>query len=165
MKIKFFLLDADYFVEGGETKIRLWGKTEEGKNAVLFFKEDPYFFVLPKDFKKALSDIKKLLDKKKIKVKKIEKVKMKLNGKEKDFLKIVCSKPADTQNVRDIIKTLENSGIKYEINENNLEEKAFTIKFTIEGININIIAVYGNEVIKSLSHRIEQAEITEEREY
>jgi len=107
MKIKFFLLDADYFVEGGETKIRLWGKTEEGKNAVLFFKEDPYFFVLPKDFKKALSDIKKLLDKKKIKVKKIEKVKMKLNGKEKDFLKIVCSKPADTQNVRDIIKTLE----------------------------------------------------------
>ena len=107
MKIKFFLLDADYFVEGGETKIRLWGKTEEGKNAVLFFKEDPYFFVLPKDFKKALSDIKKLLDKKKIKVKKIEKVKMKLNGKEKDFLKIVCSKPADTQNVRDVIKTLE----------------------------------------------------------
>ena len=107
MKIKFFLLDADYFVEGGETKIRLWGKTEKGKNAVLFFKEDPYFFVLPKDFKKALSDIKKLLDKKKIKVKKIEKVKMKLNGKEKDFLKIVCSKPADTQNVRDVIKTLE----------------------------------------------------------
>jgi DNA polymerase I/DNA polymerase-2 len=107
MKIKFFLLDVDYIVEKGETKIRLWGKTEEGKNAVLFFEEYPYFFVLPKDLKKALFDIKDLLSKKKIKVKRIEEVKMRLNGKEKDFLKIICSRPADTQNIRDIIKTLE----------------------------------------------------------
>lgn len=50
----------------------------------------------------------------------------------------------------DIMRTLENFSIEYEINENNLDEKAFAIKFTIDGININIIAVYGNEIIKSL---------------
>lgn len=50
----------------------------------------------------------------------------------------------------DIVRTLENSKIKYEINENDANEKAFVIKFNIGGISISIVAVYGNEVIKSL---------------
>jgi DNA polymerase elongation subunit (family B) len=102
--MKFFILDADYTVEGGKTKIRIWGKDEKGKNGVLFFEEKPYFFVLPKNENEAISDIQKLLTERKIKIEKIEKAKMKLAGEEKDFIKIVCKRPADTQNIRDIIK-------------------------------------------------------------
>jgi DNA polymerase I/DNA polymerase-2 len=105
--MKFFILDTDYIVEGGKTKIRIWGKDEKGKNGVLFFEEKPYFFVLPKNEKEAILDIQKILAEKKIKVEKIESTKMKLAGKERDFIKIVCKRPADTQNIRDVIKVLE----------------------------------------------------------
>ncbi len=50
----------------------------------------------------------------------------------------------------DIIKTLKDTNIQHTINEEKLPEKAFLIEFAIDGIKINIIAVYGNEVIKSL---------------
>jgi hypothetical protein len=50
----------------------------------------------------------------------------------------------------DIIQTLKNANIKCEVNENESTERAFIIKFKIDGINVNIVAVYGNEVIKSL---------------
>jgi DNA polymerase I/DNA polymerase-2 len=105
--MNFFVLDADYIVEGGKTKIRIWGKDEKGRNGVLFFEEKPYFFVLPKKIEEALFDIQEILTKNKIKIEKIEKTTMKLNGKEREFLKIVCKKPADTQNIRNIIKVLE----------------------------------------------------------
>ena len=106
-KLKFFILDADYIVEKEETKIRLWGKDENGKNGVLFFKENPYFFVLPKERERAISEILEILKQKKIKAEKIVKTRRKLFGKESDFLKIVCQKPADTQNIREEIKVLE----------------------------------------------------------
>lgn len=51
---------------------------------------------------------------------------------------------------KDIVKTLEDSKIKYELNENDANEKAFVIKFNINDIGVSIVAVYGNEVIKSL---------------
>lgn len=50
----------------------------------------------------------------------------------------------------DIIKTLKDREIKYKLNEKDSKEKAFIIEFEIEGINIKIVAVYGNEVIKNL---------------
>lgn len=50
----------------------------------------------------------------------------------------------------DILKTLRGMGIKYDVNDNDSKEKAFIIKYTIDGINVNIVAVYGNEVIKNL---------------
>jgi hypothetical protein len=50
----------------------------------------------------------------------------------------------------DIIKTLKDKNVQYKVNEEDLPEKAFLIEFTIDGIQVNIIAVYGNEVIKSL---------------
>ncbi|HOV33239.1 MAG TPA: hypothetical protein PLX23_07750 [Candidatus Hydrogenedens sp.] len=50
----------------------------------------------------------------------------------------------------DIIKTLNDNKIKYKINEEKSNEKAFIINFIIEDIEINIIAAYGNEVIKTL---------------
>lgn len=50
----------------------------------------------------------------------------------------------------DIIKTLKDKNIQYKINEEKLPEKAFFIEFVVNGIKVNVIAVYGNEVIKSL---------------
>ncbi len=50
----------------------------------------------------------------------------------------------------DIIKTLRDKNIQYKIDEEKLPEKAFLIDFEVRGIKVNIIAVYGNEVIKSL---------------
>ncbi|MEO0270007.1 MAG: hypothetical protein ABIN73_09745 [candidate division WOR-3 bacterium] len=50
----------------------------------------------------------------------------------------------------DIIKTLKDKNIQHKIDEEKLPEKAFRIEFAVDGIKVNIIAVYGNEVIKSL---------------
>jgi len=50
----------------------------------------------------------------------------------------------------DIIKTLRDKNIQYKIDDKKIPEKAFLIEFVIDGIKVNIIAVYGNEVIKSL---------------
>jgi len=50
----------------------------------------------------------------------------------------------------DIIKTLRDKNIQYKIDDKKMPEKAFLIEFVIDGIRVNIIAVYGNEVIKSL---------------
>jgi len=50
----------------------------------------------------------------------------------------------------DIIKTLKDKEIQYNLDERELLEKAFHIEFEVDGIKVNIIAVYGNEVIKSL---------------
>jgi len=50
----------------------------------------------------------------------------------------------------DILKTLKEASIKYEENENDSKERAFIIKYNIDGINVNIVAVYGNKVINDL---------------
>ena len=107
MKLKFFLLDTDYIIEKGISKIRLWGKSADGKNGVIFFDSDPYFYVLPSDIKRAKSEIERALEKKKLRIKGIEEVEKKLNGELRGFLKITCLLPQDTQKVRDAIKVLE----------------------------------------------------------
>lgn len=50
----------------------------------------------------------------------------------------------------DLIKTLIDKNVQHKVDEEKLPEKAFIIEFLIDGIKINIIAVYGNEVIKRL---------------
>lgn len=50
----------------------------------------------------------------------------------------------------DIIKTLKDKNVQHKIDEEKLPEKAFLIEFVVDDIKVNIIAVYGNEVIKSL---------------
>ncbi|MGQ9701574.1 MAG: hypothetical protein ACUVQT_03870 [bacterium] len=54
------------------------------------------------------------------------------------------------QGKNDVIKTLKDTNIQHTINEEKLPEKAFLIDFIIDGIQVSIIAVYGNEVIKSI---------------
>jgi hypothetical protein len=50
----------------------------------------------------------------------------------------------------DIIKTLKDKNVRYTVNEEKLPERAFLIEFVVDSIKVNIITVYGNEVIKSL---------------
>lgn len=50
----------------------------------------------------------------------------------------------------DIVRTLKDEGITYSIDEKKLPEKAFIIRFSVEDIDIKIVAVYGNEVIRRL---------------
>jgi len=50
----------------------------------------------------------------------------------------------------DIIKTLKDKNVQYKVKEEKLPERAFLIEFVVDSIKVNIIAVYGNEVIKSL---------------
>jgi hypothetical protein len=55
-----------------------------------------------------------------------------------------------TRGKKDIIKTLEDKKVKYELDEERLSEKAFGIEFMVDDIKVNILAVYGDEVIKRL---------------
>ena len=106
--MRFFLLDLDYIIDAsGKTKARLFGRDEKGKLVKALIDFTPYFFVLPKRVDKAEKKIKELLAKKKVIIKGIERVKRVLNGLEKNFLKINCFFPPDTQKVRDIIKKVE----------------------------------------------------------
>lgn len=108
MKVEFFLLDTDYVEKGQNVLLRLFGKTGEGKSVATFFEYNPYFYVLPRDLKKAEEDIKNLIHKSaQERVKKIEKVTREFEGEEKEFLKIICNLPSDSQKVRDIVKQLE----------------------------------------------------------
>lgn len=50
----------------------------------------------------------------------------------------------------EIIKTLKENNQGYKVNNENLSERDFLIEFIIDEIKVNIIAVYGNEVIKTL---------------
>ena len=108
--MRFFLLDLDYIIDAfGKTKARLFGKDEKGKTMEKVFDFSPYFFVLPEKGKEkeAIKDIEKILSQKKKKIEKIEIVKRKLNGRERNFIKITCFRPPDTSNIRDIVKKLE----------------------------------------------------------
>ncbi|HOQ32601.1 MAG TPA: hypothetical protein PLA12_08820 [Candidatus Hydrogenedens sp.] len=51
---------------------------------------------------------------------------------------------------KDIIKTLKDKKVQYKVDEKQLPEKAFLLEFKIDGIKVDIITVYGNEVIKSI---------------
>lgn len=50
----------------------------------------------------------------------------------------------------DIIKTLNDMKIEHKLNGKKIPEKAFIIEFVIDGVNVQIIAAYGNEVIRKL---------------
>jgi DNA polymerase I/DNA polymerase-2 len=110
MKLQFCLLDADYIREGERTIIRLWGKTSEGKKvAILDHNFYPYFYVLPlkNKIKDAMEKIKSEVEKSKEKILKIEIMKRKLGLEEREFLKIYCYNPQDTQHIRELIKKFE----------------------------------------------------------
>jgi len=134
--MKFFLLDLDYIIDSsGKTKARLFGKDEKGKLIKTLIDFSPYFFVLPEKGKEkeAIKDIEKILSQKKKKIEKIDIVKRKLNGEEKNFIKIICLIPPDTSNIRDIVKKLEKKrGGKGSVSEEYQYSLSFSHSFLLE---------------------------------
>lgn len=105
---KFFLVDIDYDTIEDNLYTVLYGRMEDGKRGVVLDPSyEPYFYVLPSDIEKAKKEIEEILKKEGIEVKGIEIEKKNLSGEEKEFLKIRCFLPQDTQKIRDLIKNLE----------------------------------------------------------
>lgn len=50
----------------------------------------------------------------------------------------------------DIVKTLQDKNVEYSLDEEKIPERAFVIEFIVDDVKVKLIAVYGNEVIKSL---------------
>ena len=50
----------------------------------------------------------------------------------------------------DIIKTLKDKDILYKVDDEKSSKKGFLIEFVVDNINVNVITVYGSEVIRSL---------------
>jgi DNA polymerase I len=98
------LLDIDYITRDDRAVVRLFGreKNSQGGNSIIVmdggFK--PYIYVVPHDLDPCLEQIKEL------DVLKIEKVKMKDLGREKDFLKVTLNHPQDVPKLRDKIRDL-----------------------------------------------------------
>ncbi len=126
MKLKVFLLDADYITEKEEAIIRLWGKTDTGQNVVVFMRDDPYFYVLPQDPQRAKEEILAQIKKKKLPIKDIFLEKRVLDGESKTFLKIVCFLPQDPSKIRNAIKVFE---AKRGGSGSIIEEYEYTLNF------------------------------------
>ncbi len=105
---KFFLIDIDYETIEGKLYTILYGRLEDGKRAVILDPNyEPYFYVLPSDTKRAKNEIEEILKKEGIEIRGIEIERKNLSGEEREFLKIRCFLPQDTQKIRDLIKVLE----------------------------------------------------------
>ena len=76
MRIEFCLLDLDYEKMEGNVPIILYGRTPDGKRAVVVDPTyDPCFYILPKNLDRARKEIESLLKKKNVKVKRTEETK------------------------------------------------------------------------------------------
>jgi DNA polymerase I/DNA polymerase-2 len=105
---KFFLIDIDYDTIDGKLYTVLFGRMESGRRAVILDPTYvPYFYVLPSSTEKAKKEIEEILEKEGIGIRGIEIERKNLGGEEKEFLKIKCFLPQDTQKIRDLIKNLE----------------------------------------------------------
>lgn len=105
---RFFLIDIDYDIMEGRLYTILYGRMEDGKRAVILDPNyEPYFYVLPSNIEKAKKEIEEILKKEGAEIKGIEAERKNFAGEEREFLKIRCLLPQDTQKIRDLIKNLE----------------------------------------------------------
>ncbi len=105
---KIFLIDIDYDTIEDKLYTILYGRMEDGKRGVVLDPNyEPYFYVLPFNIENAKKEINEILKKEGIEVKGIEVERKNLLGEEREFLKIRCFFPQDTQKIRDLIKNLE----------------------------------------------------------
>jgi len=146
MEVKFYLIDVDHFLDDGKPVIRLWGKTEDGKNVVVFDKKlFPYFYVEIKDIeslpslKERIKDLKEFAGEK---IRKIEVVEKKLLGEKKKFIKIVMQDPSDVLKLRNILKEWDDIKEEYEY------EIPFYKRYLIDNdfLPMDWFEVSGNEI-------------------
>ena len=67
MKVTFQILDSDYFLKGEKPIVRIFGKTEEGKNITLFDENfKPYFYIKPGENFDSIKNNKEVVDLKEV---------------------------------------------------------------------------------------------------
>ncbi|MDP7260369.1 MAG: 3'-5' exonuclease, partial [archaeon] len=106
MKYKLCLLDIDYVIEGGKAVIRIFGRTEDGKSAVLIDRNiEPWFLVLSDD----MEETEKFLENLKgegFSIQKLEKETREYIGKKTKFLKAFTKLPGEVRSAREKVRTL-----------------------------------------------------------
>ncbi len=106
--VEFLLTDIDYDVLEGDLYVILYGRDSRGRRVVVLDKNYvPYFYVLPENLDKAKGEIEELMNRHGLKIRGLEVETRNLFGVEKEFIKVNCFLPQDTQKVRDLIKNLE----------------------------------------------------------
>jgi DNA polymerase I/DNA polymerase-2 len=117
MKACFCVLDADYVVVDGEPAVRLWGKTESGKNIVVFDRNfSPYFLVEVRDERDLQPVIDRIL-KLSVNGRKAASAGVVLKkkfGKPARLIKVVVASPVDLRGFRDAVKVWKEVRDEYE---------------------------------------------------
>lgn len=114
---QLFLLDVDYFLENNKPVVRLWCKNPRGETVVARDRGFvPYFYIEPRDgvdlekLEKRVAD----LEIEGNNPEKIEAVKRKILGKEKNLLKVSVAIPVDVPKFRDLVKDWKEVREEYE---------------------------------------------------
>jgi DNA polymerase elongation subunit (family B) len=117
--VKAFLLDADHALDNGKPVLRLWTKTETGKNMLILHRKfEPYFYVEPRS--SAKSDMDELkqkilgLEAEGKRPSKVESVSRKYLGQPMSLLKVYAENPADIPKFRDLLKDWKDVKEEYE---------------------------------------------------
>lgn len=102
------LLDVDYKQRDNEMVVRVFCKTEGGKNIVAIDKNfSPYFYVLPEPQK--IADLRKKMEnhqfKDSIEIKRLEQETKLINSEEREVLKVFTEHPPDLNKIKDEIKS------------------------------------------------------------
>lgn len=108
--MRFCLLDVDQTEESGQTLLRLWGRTADGKSVcVLDPSYLPYFYVQPgiRDLRRLERLICKACDVEGLPIHEIKIAKLKLLGKPQRFLKITARLPRTIHRIREAVKLFE----------------------------------------------------------
>jgi DNA polymerase I len=129
MIIRMQLLDTDYFLNNNKPVIRLFGRTEDGNSACVFYdKFQPYFYITANTSKKTgkilddLEQVKEIRD-----IEEVEKfIPRGYQGKKTKLIKITLANPQDTPRVREKLLSL---GIAEEVFEADI---MFKYRFMVD---------------------------------
>ncbi|NOQ55361.1 MAG: hypothetical protein GQ477_00995, partial [Nanohaloarchaea archaeon] len=109
----FFITDADHTTLDEKPAIRLYGRTEDGKSAIVLTTDfEPYFYIIPKDDPK---DTQKKITELKLKDAQAQPINIKsttiqkktVASKEIPVIKIIAHTPKDIPKLKDAIKHLD----------------------------------------------------------
>lgn len=118
--IEFCILNIDYVMEGVNPVIRIWGKTDSGKNVVVIDRKfRPYFYVEPKPGLKKpdVENLRKKILGLELEGEKPEKVDIEektVLGKPATMIRVTIKRPPDLPKFRDLLKDWKEVRNEYE---------------------------------------------------
>ncbi|VVB79835.1 DNA polymerase [uncultured archaeon] len=152
MKIDFIPIDYDHFEFNKRDIIKVIGRTDKGKRLCLFDEIDSFFWVL----------LDKKLSKEKIKsaIKKIEKVRIKEEGKDIKAIKIIPVEKNFLGKPVTALKIFTKNNAEMKVLANKVESENFTVR----GNDLNIITRYiiEKDLIPSYWYEVEGDILTED---